>query len=122
MSQATLEAVESRSPAVKCSYQDRRALAITEASGKALPNAPADRRVCPMPLPVRSRRAGFDSVEPSADRLGQEARYLSDAGCVKRVTGDFFPRGEVSSRSRDDASVDLGNLRQLADAMRVKVE
>src|SRR5438105_14260505 len=74
-----------------------------------------------MPLPVRSRRAGFDSVEPSADRLGQGARYLSDAGGVKGMTGEFFPRCELSSRSRDKRSVGLGSLSQLAHTVRVEL-
>ena len=60
-----------------------------------------------MALPELSRRTRFDADKVSADRLGQRARYLSDAGGVKGVSGDFFPRCEVSSRSRGEVAVGL---------------
>src|SRR5213080_3546043 len=49
-------------------------------------------------------------------------RYLSDAGGVKGVAGDFFPRSEVSSRSRDEIAVGLGGgLGEVASALAVEV-
>src|SRR6266851_1697667 len=75
-----------------------------------------------MALPELSRRTRFDADKVSADRLGQRARYLSDAGGVKGVAGDFFPRCEVSSRSHDETPVALvEGLGEIAGALGVEV-
>src|SRR5260370_3793404 len=75
-----------------------------------------------MALPELSRRTRFDADKVSADRLGQGARYLSDAGGVKGVAGDFFPRCEVSSRSRGEVAVSPpGGLGEVPSALSVEV-
>src|SRR2546421_2976688 len=75
-----------------------------------------------MALPELSRRTRFDADKVSADRLGQGARYLSDAGGVKGVAGDFFPRCEVSSRSRGEVAVGPPEgLGEVASALGVEV-
>src|SRR3989442_11112143 len=75
-----------------------------------------------MALPELSRRTRFDADNVSADRLGQGARYLSDAGGVKGVAGDFFPRCEVSSRSPGEVAVGPPEgLGEVASALGVEV-
>src|SRR4030081_1224980 len=103
MPQATLEADESRSPTVSAPtrtgmhqlspWRRKRPFPVAFGRPPGLPDGPS-----------RASPGGLAwTIGVSADRLGQGARYLSDARGVKGVAGDFFPRCEVSSRSRDEA-------------------